>query len=127
MLSGVEGFLCAVYVLVHRLCIPGVAQGLGLVEEPREPSLRGVRRGGRRGNLNSLGDIQYEIAALPAVARNDNQRDFINTPERPGHPPQLSMLIFSTGPNLWATLVTCSGHQARRTRTYGEDTTKSCW
>ena len=61
----------------------------GLVEKPRESSLRGVRRGGRRGNLNSLGDIQYEIAALPSVARNDNQRNFVNTPERPGHPAPL--------------------------------------
>jgi len=26
----------------------------------------------------------YEIAALPLVARSDNQRDFINTPVRPG-------------------------------------------
>ena len=43
-----------------------MARTFGLVEKPREPSLRGVRRGGRRGNLNWLGDIQDEIAALSA-------------------------------------------------------------
>ena len=38
-----------------------------------------------RGNLNSLHDLEFEIAALPAVARNDRNGDFFNTPERPGH------------------------------------------
>ena len=37
-------------------------------------------QGRGRGNLNSLADSAREIAALPAIARNDNQRDFINTP-----------------------------------------------
>ena len=39
-----------------------------------------------RGNLNSLHDLEFEIAALPLVARNDENLNFINKPERPGHP-----------------------------------------
>ena len=57
--------------------------------------MRGVRRGGRRGNLNSLGDVQYEIAALPSVARNDEERSFFNPDERPGHPPSATRLALS--------------------------------
>ena len=51
-----------------------------LVEEAQEPSLRGVRRGGRRGNLNSLGNSKNEIAALPLVAPNDEKWYFFNKP-----------------------------------------------
>ena len=42
-------------------------------------------RGAGRGNLNSLHDLEFEIAALPLVARNDEMWDFINTPKCPGH------------------------------------------
>ena len=33
-----------------------------------------------RGNLNSLCDMQYEIAAVATLLRNDEEQDFINTP-----------------------------------------------
>jgi len=35
---------------------------------------------GGRGDLNSLTDMIYEIAALPPVVRNDNKINFVNKP-----------------------------------------------